>query len=428
MNPESNGTQTEFSRCTVGNICHWIEYNVSTTADKFHDNVWGGLFIEPQNVDQPIISAKKCGNGIVEDGEQCDPGIGNSTCCTSGETIQERASADEQNASTLTALCATPTATSVARTTVSSSPLPPFVARPLALNVTPRSSAQARAASVRRTSGRMTAKSVVMVSLVPAVAARPWTVSLTCPDISNSSVQCKMALNMTHACGQKNDQSCKVWCKSGPNQCNGGTTPLLDGSPCGYGGKCYGGHCKKGTWQQQLSAMYTENLQYAVPVTVVVGLLILAVLYTLLRCMFRCCGCGRSKKNDRKPYEKRGPAPPLVVASSNDLSGPEYSAGNPLLAAPAGGNHTRDMSGASDQNVPMQEFHTYNNYDRSLDSRYSDPRYSDPYQHEPNLYYQATPPGAQTPDPYAKGPVGDHHYQDGDWIDQRPPPGRKNAF
>lgn len=85
MNPESNGTQTEFSKCTVGNICHWIETNVTTTADKFQDNIWGGLFVEPPGP-QKIISEKSCGNGIVEDGEQCDPGIGNSTCCTSGKS------------------------------------------------------------------------------------------------------------------------------------------------------------------------------------------------------------------------------------------------------------------------------------------------------------------------------------------------------
>lgn len=82
MNPESNGTQTEFSKCTVGNICRFIETNLSSVANKFQDNIWGGLFIEPQNGWEKIISEKSCGNGIVEDGEQCDPGIGNSTCCT----------------------------------------------------------------------------------------------------------------------------------------------------------------------------------------------------------------------------------------------------------------------------------------------------------------------------------------------------------
>lgn len=235
-------------------------------------------------------------------------------------------------------------------------------------------------------------------------------------------------MNMTQACGQRNDQTCKVWCKSGANQCNGGTTPLLDGSPCGYGGRCYGGSCKKGSWQQQLNAMYTENLQYSVPITVVVGLVILAILYSLLRCMFRCCGCcdGRGRKHDRKPYEKRSQGLPItVVASNNDLSGPEYSSNNPLLAAPGNGNesHNRNLSGASVQNVPMQEL---NGYGRGYDS-YGPGGYSDPYQHEPALYSHGPPSGVGTPDPHAGMPV-DHTYQVGDWVDQRPPPPRGTQF
>jgi hypothetical protein len=38
--------------------------------------------IKPPNISQRILSLQMCGNGIVEAGEECDPGLAsNSTCC-----------------------------------------------------------------------------------------------------------------------------------------------------------------------------------------------------------------------------------------------------------------------------------------------------------------------------------------------------------
>lgn len=42
----------------------------------------------------------------------------------------------------------------------------------------------------------------------------------------------------------------------------------------GYGGHCYNQTCQAGPWQDQFSAMYTQNLQISIPVTIVVGLLV----------------------------------------------------------------------------------------------------------------------------------------------------------
>jgi len=58
------------------------------------------------------------------------------------------------------------------------------------------------------------------------------------------------------------------------NQCVVLQTPLVDGSPCGYGGHCYNSSCQAGPWQDRFEEMYTQNLQISIPVTIVVGIIV----------------------------------------------------------------------------------------------------------------------------------------------------------
>ena len=51
-------------------------------------------------------------------------------------------------------------------------------------------------------------------------------------------------------------------------------TPLVDGSPCGYGGHCYNASCQAGPWQDRFESMYRQNLQISIPVTIVVGIIV----------------------------------------------------------------------------------------------------------------------------------------------------------
>lgn len=66
MNPSSNVSSEDFSPCSIKTIC-----------DDFPS--LGTCLEEPGS--RTIKTLQMCGNGIKEDGEDCDPGGKNTTCC-----------------------------------------------------------------------------------------------------------------------------------------------------------------------------------------------------------------------------------------------------------------------------------------------------------------------------------------------------------
>ncbi|KAJ6785176.1 hypothetical protein PWT90_01587 [Aphanocladium album] len=73
MNPSVNPRVTEFSPCSVGQICSaWGRGNINTACMRGNENV-------------PTVSESVCGNGVVDAGEDCDcggtEGCGDNSCC-----------------------------------------------------------------------------------------------------------------------------------------------------------------------------------------------------------------------------------------------------------------------------------------------------------------------------------------------------------
>ncbi|ELU43332.1 zinc metalloprotease [Rhizoctonia solani AG-1 IA] len=228
------------------------------------------------------ISLQMCGNGIVEAGEDCDPGVGtNSTCCDS-TTCKFRPSAvcDPSSSSCCTDSCQFAPSTQVCR--------PSRDATCDKAEMCSGSSASCPSDQVTENGTSCGSGSLACANGI-----------CTSPDL-----QCQTAgvsLNLTRACPSRNDRSCQVSCQDPRafNQCVVLQTNLVDGSPCGYGGTCNNGSCQSGSALDTAKAWYTSNLQISIPVTVVVGIIVLLILWGCLRCVASCCGCRRDKTKQR---------------------------------------------------------------------------------------------------------------------------------
>jgi len=119
-------------------------------------------------------------------------------------------------------------------------------------------------------------------------------------------LQCQSAgstLNLTKSCPARNDRSCQVSCQDPgtANQCVVLQTQLVDGSPCGYGGTCSSGTCQSGSAWDTFTALYTQNLQISIPVTVVAGLFIFMIIGCCFRAVLRRSNRGRSRRLSAEP-------------------------------------------------------------------------------------------------------------------------------
>ena len=127
MSPVALSGEMNFSQCTIGNVCtqQYLFLSCIIPANLLLGSLMQGsqanrvdtsCLLDPDPSRQ-IITLQMCGNGIVENGEDCDPGQGiNSTCCDS-DTCKFRGNAvcDPYSAPCCTAQCQFAPATQVCR-------------------------------------------------------------------------------------------------------------------------------------------------------------------------------------------------------------------------------------------------------------------------------------------------------------------------
>jgi len=97
MSPVAQSGEQNFSPCSIGNICKYPFRGCSIMLQLILHFPFSGTSMRgiegaqidtscliDANTDVQLVGLQMCGNGIVEQGEDCDPGTGtNSTCCDS---------------------------------------------------------------------------------------------------------------------------------------------------------------------------------------------------------------------------------------------------------------------------------------------------------------------------------------------------------
>ncbi|GAA5975313.1 hypothetical protein JCM5350_006426 [Sporobolomyces pararoseus] len=270
MSPVSEKETTRFSPCSIGNICTAIGSSLNTTC----------IVDQAASNNPRVISEQSCGNGIVEDGEECDPGSVDSACCDAA-TCKFRSGAvcDPVNSLCCTSMCQIAGSGTVCRPSIDS--------RCDKEEVCDGSNA-ACPKDEFESNGKGCGNGLSCASGV----------------CTSRDLQCRNAgtsLGITSACPTSANTGCSITCND-PTRRSGCIIldqSFRDGTSCGYGGRCSSGECKSGNAIDTAKSWYTDNLRISIPVTIVVGIIVLLILYGLIRCL--CCGGRRRGGGVAKP-------------------------------------------------------------------------------------------------------------------------------
>ncbi|KAM3586924.1 hypothetical protein VKS41_001973 [Umbelopsis sp. WA50703] len=271
MNPTSNVSTNDFSPCSISTIC-------SDFAQL------GTCLQEPGA--RPVATTNMCGNGIVENGEQCDT-AGNDTTCCDAKTCKFKSGAvcDDYN-SRCCLNCQLRPSSYECRPSISNCDIAEYCTGnssscPEDKHVDDGSSC---GTDLQCASGQCTSR----------------------------DQQCKQrggsAMNVSGSCSL-DSSNCQLSCASpmgGIGSCLLFTGNFIDGTPCGVGGSCVNGSCSTAAFGSNALNWIQQHLNVFIPVVVVVGLL-------LLCCMISCC-CRyrRTTKQAGAEYIVTGVYPPYM--------------------------------------------------------------------------------------------------------------------
>lgn len=274
MNPSTGTGITQFSACSIGNICSALgRQSVQSTCLT-------------NNRDVTTITGSQCGNGIVESGEECDCGgeasCGNNSCCnpttckfTTGsvcDPTNEECCTDQCQFASNGTVCRQSTGLCDPEETCpgDSSSCPTDDNAPDGTDC---------GDGLQCATGQCTSRNQQCQSLMGSLVTN----------------------NNTEACGSS---SCQIQCLN-DNVCYELNQNFLDGTTCGGGGTCRNGVCRGASAGGEILSWIHDNPQIFYPVVCVVGGLILLAIVT---CIFN--RCRRSSRRRAVPSRSRAPKPP----------------------------------------------------------------------------------------------------------------------
>ncbi|KAJ4471382.1 Metallo-peptidase family M12-domain-containing protein [Lentinula edodes] len=264
MNPVSASSEKTFSLCSLGNICSLMS---GTSSGGKTD---ASCLVDASSNTRSLLSLQMCGNGIVEDGEDCDPGNGvTSSCCDSSTCkFTSGSQCDPSSSACCTSQCSFSPSTQVCRPSKNATCDPAEFCT---------GSSSACPADVVASNGMSCGSNGLACA-----SGQCTSVSLQCQSVGAS-------MGLTTGCSN-HQNTCQITCQdpNNSNSCIQLASLLVDGSPCGYGGTCSSGACRPGSILDIVKAWYSANLQIAIPVTVVGGIVILLLLYVSITACRRC--------------------------------------------------------------------------------------------------------------------------------------------
>lgn len=282
MNPSTADGITEFSACSIGNICSGFKANVKSSCLTDNKNV-------------TTITGSQCGNGIVESGEECDCGgedsCGDNSCCDASTCkFKDGAQCDPTNEDCCTDSCKFASSGTVCR--ASTGECDP--------KETCSGSSGACPADSHSNDGDSCGDGLSCAS------GQCTSRDLQCRNMfGNSSV------SSTEACGST---GCLMTCEApeyGYGTCVELNQNFLDGTSCGGGGRCSNGDCVGSSTSKEILEWLQRNKNIVIPVGAVIGaLILLAILSCIISCFRRRGGRRRAPKPSdmasRWPVMSRG--------------------------------------------------------------------------------------------------------------------------
>lgn len=233
MNPSSSSSQDMFSPCTQGNVCNNIgRRSINTTC------------LLPNSGRITLISENVCGNGIVEEGEECDcggpEGCKGNTCCdpltckfTTGSQCDDLNDHCCNN-------CKFASSSTVCRDSTGPCDFTEYC---------PGNSTECPAIRIKKDGTSCTLSSNNATNL-QCISGHCTSRDLQCVTLMGNRTRSFSgnALNVVRACSD--DSSCQLSCVDptyGNSMCFTTSQNFLDGTPCRGTGRCKSGTCIGGS-------------------------------------------------------------------------------------------------------------------------------------------------------------------------------------
>ena len=280
MNPFTSAGITHFSPCTIGNICSAIGRNsVNTTCLSANKGV-------------VTISGQQCGNGIVEQGEDCDcggeAGCGHNACCDATTCKFKNGAVCDDSYEDCCSSCQFASNGTVCRP--SRSDCDPAESCTGTSPICPLDKTAPNGQSC--TSGNGTLGYIG--NDLECASGQCTSRNLQCQTVMGAYVR---GSNDTYAC---DPNTCLLSCASpafGPNTCYGLQQNLLDGTPCGGGGMCSNGVCQGSNFGMEIKSWIDGHKGIVIGIASAVGGLLLL---SILSCCISRCRRKRRRNNQSK--------------------------------------------------------------------------------------------------------------------------------